>query len=476
MRDSTRNTGISFQVQEAPTPTATPTAPPTPTPTATTKERIATHGFPKLYNQYQGFPSRTQLVELERLSLWDVITVDAENLEDVEYQRIFSPNGVLRTANPNLVITVYFSAGNSEPPDDGLFGRFVRGLQPNWLLQDVNGEMVVGFKFESGWTGYYNHTATSIADYFADFIQHELIETEYFDGVLYDWGAASEFSWLNWQNTFLNDGGRIDLNQDGMDESDEQIDSEMVSGMRNLHLASRDRWGDETLILGNGGPDSTPIYVSTLNGNMIECFLDPEIFVEEPLRNSWSTHMMIYSSYALQAQEPRVALNLTCGRKNPNNSKLMRFTLASTLLFDGYYAFAGDGPGGGDYDATWWYDEFSVNTQTGVAIESLEYKGYLGEAQGPAFNALDPTEFLADTLGIGSGPVDFTNKVAETKVWRRDFEHGIVLVNPSSLSEIVDLGGTFRKIKGTRDPSFNDGSELNTIGLPPMSGVVLLRR
>lgn len=457
-------------------PSKTPTLTPTPVPTATAKERIATHGFPKLYNQYQaGYPSGAKLIDMERLSLWDVITVDAESLATVEY--LSGPSGVLRAANSNLVITVYFSAGNSEPTDEGIFGRFNEGLQPNWLLRDVNSTLVKGYKFERGWSGYYNLSATGITEYFADFIQRELIETELFDGVFYDWGASSEFSWLNFQNEVQYDGGRIDLNQDGVDETDQQIDSAMRSAMRNLHVKSRDRWGDEILILGNGGPGSTPDYVTTLNGNMTECFQsNRDAGAWEQLRNSWSSHMMTYSSYALQAQEPRIAINLVCGRQNPDNFALMRFTLASTLLFDGYFAFAGsEEPGGADYDSTWWYDEYSVNTQTGVAVEAPEYKGYLGEALGPAVNAVEPTEQLVDTLGIGSGLVDFTNKMAETKVWRRDFEHGIVLVNPTSTSETIDLGGTFRKIQGTRDPAFNDGSEVNTIVLPPMSGVILLR-
>jgi hypothetical protein len=383
----------------------------TPVPTATAKERIATHGFPKLYNQYQaGYPSGAKLIDMERLSLWDVITVDAESLATIEY--LLGPSGVLRAANPNLVITVYFSAENSEPTDEGIFGRFNEGLQPNWLLRDVNSTLVKGFKFERGWSGYYNLPATGITEYFADFIQRELIETELFDGVFYDWGASSEFSWLNFRNEKY-DGGRIDLNQDGVDETDQQIDSAMRSAMRNLHVKSR---------------------------------------------------------------EPRITINLVCRRQNPDNFALMRFTLASTLLFDGYFAFAGsEEPGGADYDSTWWYDEYSVNTQTGVAVEAPEYKGYLGEALGPAVNAVEPTEQLVDTLGIGFGLVDFTNKMAETKVWRRDFEHGIVLVNPTSTSETIDLGGTFRKIQGTRDPAFNDGSEVNTIVLPPMSGVILLR-
>lgn len=457
-------------------PSQTPSKTPTPAPTATFRERIARHGFPKLYNQYQaGFPSDEQLREMERLSLWDVITVDAESLASVEY--LLGSSGILRRANPNLMITVYFSAGNNEPTDEGFFGRFNGGLQPNWLLRDLHGELVKGFQFESGWSGYYNLAAPGLVDYFANFIHSELIENDLFDGVFYDWGAVSDFSWLNYQNTVLNDGGRIDLNQDGVDETDPQIDALLLSAMRDLHAASRDRWGDEILILGNGGPDSTPEYVTTLNGNMIECFQsNPETGEIARMRNSWSANMMTYASYALQAQEPRTAINLVCGRQNPDNFELVRFTLASTLLFDGYFAFAGnEGPWGGDYVSTWWYDEYAVDIQSGEAVEAPEYKGYLGEALGPAFNVLEPDEELADVLGVGNVPVDFTNKQAETKVWRRDFEHGIVLVNPRHESISIDLEDPFRKIQGTRDPKFNDGSEVNTIVLPPTSGVILLR-
>ena len=186
--------------------------------------------------------------------------------------------------------------------------------------------------------------------------------------------------------------------------------------------------------------------------------------------------MMTYGSYALRAQQPRIAINLVCGGQDPDNFDMMRFTLASTLLFDGYYAFAGnDGPWGGGYVSTWWYDEYAVDIQTGQAVESQAYTGYLGEPLGPAFNAFDPTQLLMDVLGIGVGPVDFSNKAAETMVWRRDFEHGIVLVNPTNESMTVDLGGTFRKIQGNRDPSFNDGSEVSSILLPPGSGLILLR-
>ena len=60
-------------------------------------------------------------------------------------------------------------------------------------------------------------------------------------------------------------------------------------------------------------------------------------------------------------------------------------------------------------------------------------------------------------------------------VLRRDFEGGVALVNATDQTVSVDLGGTFRKIKGTQAPSVNDGSLVTAVTLPPKDGIVLLR-
>jgi hypothetical protein len=53
-----------------------------------------------------------------------------------------------------------------------------------------------------------------------------------------------------------------------------------------------------------------------------------------------------------------------------------------------------------------------------------------------------------------------------TNLWRRDFQNGIVLVNPGPSGLTVDLGGTFRRIAGVVDPVTNDGlpGALVTVG------------
>jgi len=53
-----------------------------------------------------------------------------------------------------------------------------------------------------------------------------------------------------------------------------------------------------------------------------------------------------------------------------------------------------------------------------------------------------------------------------TSVYRHDFDHGIILVNPSQISQTVTLEKTYRKIIGTIDPTTNDGSYVDQVTLP----------
>ena len=59
-------------------------------------------------------------------------------------------------------------------------------------------------------------------------------------------------------------------------------------------------------------------------------------------------------------------------------------------------------------------------------------------------------------------------------MWRRDYDGGIALVNPDTVAHTVTLGGTFRKINGTQDPTVNDGSLVTAVTLQPRDGIVLL--
>ena len=61
-----------------------------------------------------------------------------------------------------------------------------------------------------------------------------------------------------------------------------------------------------------------------------------------------------------------------------------------------------------------------------------------------------------------------------TNVYRRDFEHGIVLVNPATRTLTVPLEGAFQKILGTADPVVNDGARVTSVTVPPSDALFLL--
>jgi hypothetical protein len=60
-------------------------------------------------------------------------------------------------------------------------------------------------------------------------------------------------------------------------------------------------------------------------------------------------------------------------------------------------------------------------------------------------------------------------------VWRRDFEHGVVLVNPGNAARTVEVEPGLRRLAGNQDRAVNDGAAVSRLRLPPKDGIVLRR-
>lgn len=114
----------------------------------------------------------------------------------------------------------------------------------------------------------------------------------------------------------------------------------------------------------------------------------------------------------------------------------MRYGLASALMGDAYYYISGTT--GYDSSNLLWFDKFDFDL------------GY----------PTQPRREAAWSQGV----------------WRRDFENGIVLVNPKGNGvQTVELGGTFRKLSGTQDPVTNDGAIVSSVALAERDGILLSR-
>jgi hypothetical protein len=186
------------------------------------------------------------------------------------------------------------------------------------------------------------------------------------------------------------------------------------------------------------------------NGNLRNFNMNGAIFEEFPYANlslaTWKT-VFVGPYSAPRASYPEwmagvTAQNLTTFQVygSATNYQLMRFGLTSALMNDGYFSYALSSSGHAR-NGLYWFDEYD-NAGAG--------RGYLGQPTGAA-------------------------RTVATNVWRRDYAGGAVLVNPSDVAVTVQLGGTFRKIKGTQAPTVNDGSLVTAVTIPAKDGIILLK-
>jgi hypothetical protein len=151
-----------------------------------------------------------------------------------------------------------------------------------------------------------------------------------------------------------------------------------------------------------------------------------------PESSSWNAMMAEYRKAMASVIEPRLVVfhvSVPAG-----DYAALRYGLASCLMDDGY--FATDDP-----SASWgieWFDEFDVD---------------LGAPTSP------PPE------------VPWSNGV-----YRRDFEHGLALVNPrGNAAATVEIEPGYVRIQGEQDPTVNDGQPATSVTLNERDGLILLR-
>ena len=109
-----------------------------------------------------------------------------------------------------------------------------------------------------------------------------------------------------------------------------------------------------------------------------------------------------------------------------------------------------------------------------------EDKGYAGTAKTSFTSHSEKSPFLGFLLRNwptpaqpqGSLVVD-NLRILKLGAWRRDYDNGIVLCNPTSRPVRVQLEKPYRRIRGTQCPQVNDGSLVESVVLPAYDGLIL---
>ena len=133
----------------------------------------------------------------------------------------------------------------------------------------------------------------------------------------------------------------------------------------------------------------------------------------------------------------------------PADYQWFRYTFATALMQNGYYVYG---------ERTTLRAPASGSTNT-TARDATTRPGWGGVS--PAANP------------GANGP----SKPWKSGVYRRDFEHAVVLVNPRGNGQkTVSLEGGLRRLKGKQDSKTNSGTTVRSVTLKDSDGIILVRR
>jgi Hypothetical glycosyl hydrolase family 15 len=398
------------------------------------------------------FLDQHELPTIDELARYDVVVIDNEWAN--RKPRSFFDE--LRARNPRLKLLAYVNVVDSvhqtgtqgywpntykmwqiSPSDSS-----VSAFPDEWLARTARGTPVHEWE---------DRIMTNLTDksprvngqlfveYAVDWIVNTVWSSGIWDGIYLDvWG----------DRVWTADTDQWDIDRDGVDETADAIygpgnpwDLGLIIGEQRLRAAL-----PNAILVANG--DRT-LHGGLLDGRVFESFMDQA--ADRDHADDLETYLASASGNG--GRSPRITMTINTDREEPGSPaafRKARFELVATLLQDGFWA-----PMGKDYGLLEYYDEMD-----GAGLG----RGYLGQP----LEANPTLATLSERRESGTGsPAD--------GVYRRDFEHGIVLINTSAQSVTIPLERTYTKLKGTQDPLTNDGAQVDSVTIMPQDAIVLLR-
>ncbi len=381
-----------------------------PYPNSLRPEVDAAPPFPRLANCYaaQLTPDSTEK-DLDEIARYDLLIGGVWcNWADPEHQRrITEKMAALRQRNPRIVI-VDFSA--SAPYHDTKDAAFPAN---GWLLQP-DGRHI------SGWPGteMTNLTHSDVLDFLAE-RSLASVRDRGFDGSFVDSMGSGFDTWAC--NIEHHDPYQVDADHDGQPDPRGQLDAAWTAAKTDLARRSRERLGSKPVFMANQAGDWGAPF---LNGILLEDYLDQVLDAGA----DWDWAFSEYRRWCRQARQPNVTTLVSSSGVEPpydawrtlapaardellerGRTRLdrMRFGLTTTLMDDGHFAYDLHTRWRGQ---RWWYPEYDVP---------------LGYPRAPAVRQEDGT-------------------------WRREFDGGTVVANPTALDVVVPFPDRHRDASSDR--------------------------
>lgn len=224
-----------------------------------------------------------------------------------------------------------------------------------------------------------------------------------------------------------------DYKRNGVDVAN--TDEIIKASYRNTQVTGWENFRDlqpSKLVMGNidhAIDETTPEFVNKLNG----AFMESLVGFDWSLMNAgWNTTMTRYNDTMDNLLPPKL---LGFGfRGTANNYQTMRFGLTTCLMNDGYYSYSNIYTG---YTEALWFDEYDV--KLGYAVDKPQTKSW------------------------------------KKGIYRRNFDNGMALVNPTNDYVTITIEAGYKHIKGKQDPIINNGQPATSITISPKDGVIMIK-
>jgi len=393
--------------------------------------------FPRIANCYGvGLTPDSTPKDIEEVARFDLLIGGVWcSWGDQEQRRKLAGNiAAVHARNPHILNLDFSSSAPYADPHDASFPR------TGWLRQP-DGKHVLG------WPGteMTNLTRPEVIEWLVQRSVRSVRELG-FDGTFIDC-MGSGFDW--WAcNIEHGEAYQIDANEDSKPDERGWLDQEWIKAKTELSRRVREALGPDVPFMTNQAGDWGFAY---MNGILLEDYLDYVLAGN----SAWDDVLQTYLHWTTAPHKPNVTTIVSSSGLEPpydpwrsmkpeereallerGRSLLgrMRFGLATTLMGDGYYAYDLHTRWRGQ---RWWYPE---------------YDAPLGYPKGPAAKQPDGA-------------------------WRREFDGGTVIVNPTAFDVIVRFTGRHRDASsGKVDTEFvipaADGRLLLPTEAPPAAGTI----
>ena len=348
---------------------------------------------------YLWHPPPEPTPQLKSLARWDIIVVPYSLAHS-------APESLrqLRQLNPKIKILAFIQVGESDVAD--LIP--VQSSNESWYLHFGNipgspqppEQRRVGFMQDIKQGFWYMNPASGWSTYAPNYIHDDIMSMGLFDGVFLD----NLFENVKFKN--------IDINNDGVAETPEVVNREYNNGMTRILKQTRELLGPEAIILGNAASEwsvNSP-YFMYANGHLQENALGTLPWSNHNFSKVWEVYQRNMNEptppsriHWISADSKQLPSNDSNPNLSPSELQKMRFGLAITLLEDGYFSFDNGIPW---HIQLWWFPEYDAN---------------LGLPKGDAQKRNDGT-------------------------WMREFQNGVVIVNPTGSVSTIDFMSTYQDV------------------------------